>query len=278
MEAKAVSGPRHALSVDVEDWYHDGELAAAEPGPRVEENTEKLLELFAAHGARATFFFLGEVAEQLPSLVHRVVAAGHEIGSHGHRHRPLWRMLRREFRDDVERSLRLLEDVSGKRIRGYRAPYFSIRSGVRWPIEILGELGLQYDSSILASDRPPGFELVCPRRPFRHENGLWEVPVGILRFLVWHLPLASGAGLRFLPPQLFWRSVERFEREVGSGVFYVHPWELDPESPTGEGAGRWFLRVGRARLHDRFGDLLRRRRFAPIAEVFAGDLADGNGG
>ncbi|MGH7786160.1 MAG: polysaccharide deacetylase family protein, partial [Candidatus Binatia bacterium] len=236
------------MSVDVEDWYHDGGLApAATAGERVEANTERLLELFAAHGTRATFFFVGEVAARYPALVRRVAAAGHELGSHGYRHRHLAALLVPEFRDDVRRSLAVLEDVLGAAVAGYRAPYFAIKAGVRWPLELLAELGVRYDSSILAIDRPPGLELVSPRAPYRHHNQLWEVPVAVLQlFHFWHLPLASGAGLRMLPPRLLRSCVARFERDVGAGVFYLHPWELDPGSPTGPGAGRWFLRAGRA--------------------------------
>ena len=264
---------RHALSVDVEDWYHDGAVAPhGAASYRVERNTEDLLELLANHNARATFFFLGEVAERLPSLVRKAATAGHEIGSHGFHHRPLHELLWREFRDDVARSVRVLEQVTGKPVAGYRAPYFSIKVGVRWPVQVLGELGLRYDSSVLAIDRPPGLELVCPRHPFRYENGLWEVPVAVLRIgPFWHLPLASGTGLRLLPPPLFYRWVQRFERDVGPGLFYLHPWELDPDSPTAPGLGRWFLRVGRRRLPARLATLLRTRSFSPIAEVFGID-------
>ena len=261
---------RHALSVDVEDWYHDSAAAVIDqPEARVERNTLHLLELFANNGARATFFFLGEVAERLPTLVRRVAEAGHEIASHGYHHQPLSELLWRQFRDDVQRSVRLLEDISGQRVRGYRAPYFAIKVGVCWPIQVLREIGLVYDSSILAIDRPPGLTLACPRNPYRHHNGLWEVPVAILQmFFFWHLPLASGAGLRMLPPRLLRRCIRRFERDVGSGVFYLHPWELDVASPTGPGKGRWLLRVGRHRLPERLCGLLRERRFAPISEVF----------
>jgi polysaccharide deacetylase family protein (PEP-CTERM system associated) len=272
MEAHAAPPPCHALSVDVEDWYHDAAGIAGSVGHRVEANTDRLLEMFADHGARATFFFLGAVAQRFPALVRRAADQGHEIGSHGYDHRPLPHLLRREFRADVERSLRLLEDLTGTAVRGYRAPYFSIKAGVHWPIEALQELGLAYDSSILAIDRPPGLELVSPRRPYRHPSGVLEVPVAVLRFFVWHLPLASGAGLRLAPSRFVHRRLEVFEREVGAGVFYLHPWELDPASPTGDGRGRWLLRVGRARLAERLGELLRRRRFAPIAEVFAAEL------
>ncbi len=262
---------RHALSIDVEDWHHDAHLEVAGPAAhRVERNTDRLLELLGMHGARATFFFLGEVAESWPALVRKVAAVGHEIASHGYTHRPLGQLLRGEFRDDVGRSLSVLEDIAGTRVRGYRAPYFSIKAGVRWPIETLKELGLTYDSSVLGIDRPPGLELVTPRRPYRHENGLWEIPVAILQMLhFWHLPLASGSGLRLLPQRLLYRCVRRFERDVGAGVFYLHPWELDPDSPTGPGAGRWLLRVGRQRLATRLADLLTHRSFAPIVDVFA---------
>jgi polysaccharide deacetylase family protein (PEP-CTERM system associated) len=259
------------LSIDVEDWYHDTAVIRPSPVvPRVEENTLRLLDLLQQHAARATFFFLGEVAADFPALVRRVAGAGNEIGSHGYHHRPVSELTRREFRDDVARSLRVLEDVTGQPVCGYRAPYFWIKADVRWPLDILSELGVRYDASILAIDRPPGFELVCPRVPFRHPNGLWEAPVAVVRMCrIWHLPLASGAGLRLLPRPLLDRWLQRFEGEVGAGVFYLHPWELDPRSPTAPRLSRWFLRVGRTRLVDRLRLLLSEREFAPIAEVFA---------
>jgi len=262
--------PQHALSVDVEDWYHDGGAPAGSvPIDRVADNTRRLLALLAAGGARATFFFLGEVAARHPGLVREAAAAGHEIASHGHRHDHLSALLRHEFRDDVARSLAVLQELIGAPVYGYRAPYFAIKAGVRWPIELLAELGLRYDSSILAIDRPPGLELVSPRVPYRHPNGLWEAPVAVLQLCrVWHLPLASGTGLRMLPARLFRRALRRFERQIGSGIFYLHPWELDPDSPTGPGPGRWLLRIGRDRLPARLAALLRERRFVPIAEAF----------
>jgi polysaccharide deacetylase family protein (PEP-CTERM system associated) len=269
---------RHALSVDVEDWYHDGGLRPGSvASERVVGNTERLLDLLAARGARATFFFLGEVAERYPGLVRRAAAAGHEIGSHGHRHRHLSKLLSHEFRDDVARSLAVLQDVLGAPVHGFRAPYFAIKAGVRWPIGLLGELGLRYDSSILAIDRMPGLELVCSRAPFRHHNGVWEVPVAVLQLLhFWHLPVASGAGLRMLPARLLRSGISRFEKEIGAGVFYLHPWELDPASPTGPGSARWLLRVGRARLAARLDELLQERQFVSISEAFPAVAADSN--
>jgi polysaccharide deacetylase family protein (PEP-CTERM system associated) len=261
---------RHAMTVDVEDWFHDGGLALDPAvGRRVERNTDALLERLADAGARATFFILGDVAEQHPALVRRIAAAGHEIASHGHAHHHLTRQLWREFRADVERARQVLEDVAGVPVRGYRAPYFAIRAGVRWPIEQLAAAGYAYDSSVLPIDRPPGLELVCQRTPYQHHNGLWEVPVAVLQFLrYWHLPAASGWGLRMLPPRLLARALRRFEDEIGAGVFYLHPWELDPASPTAPGATRWLLRLGRARLGARLDALLRARRFVAVRELF----------
>jgi len=266
----SVTSPRHAMSVDVEDWFHDGGIVDVDPAAhRVERNTDALLDQFAAGGARATFFILGTVAEHHPALVRRIAAAGHEVASHGHGHHHLSQQLWREFRADVERARHVLEDVVGAPVRGYRAPYFAIRAGVRWPIEQLAEAGYEYDSSILANDRPPGLELVSPRAPYRHHNGLWEVPVAVLPlFRFWNLPAASGWGLRVLPPRVLRNGLERFERDVGAGVFYVHPWELDPDSPTMPGPGRWWLRLGRDRFVPRLATLLRERSFVPIRELF----------
>jgi polysaccharide deacetylase family protein (PEP-CTERM system associated) len=266
----------HALSIDVEDWYHDFLVDPRTPREsRVEANTLGVLDMLEADGVKATFFFLGKVAERFPPLVRRVAAAGHEIGSHGYRHYPVTRMTRREFHADVARSLRAIEDATGQAVLGYRAPYFSIKAGVHWPIDVLKELGIRYDASVLPIDRPPGTELVCPRRPFRHANGLWEIPVATLQLLsFYHLPLASGNGLRWLPRRLMRRWVQRFERDIGAGVFYVHPWEFDPGSPVAPRLSRWFLRVGRRRLPERFRELLRETSFAPITEVFAHQLGD----
>lgn len=263
----------HALSVDVEDWYHDSAVAPGAVGPRVERNTDLLLEIFAEIGARATFFVLGEVAQQFPQLVRRIAEAGHELGSHSFHHRKVIDLTRAEFREDVARSLRVIEDCAGRAVQGFRAPYFSIPADVRWPIDILAESGLRYDASIPCIARPPGLELVTPRRPYRLHNGLWEVPVGFLRLgPFWHLPLASGAGLRFFSSATIAKLTRRFEREEGAAVFYLHPWEIDPDSPAGEGAGRWFLRVGRNRLERRLRELARSVSFASIAEVLPAPL------
>ncbi len=264
-----LAAPQHALSVDLEDWYHDGNQWTPGIAEHIEANTEHLLELLARADARATFFVLGDVAERYPRLLHLIAKAGHEIGSHSYAHRKVMELTRREFYEDTQRSLQAIEQVTGQAVDGYRAPYFSIKADVLWPVEILAELGLRYDASILGIDRPPGLDVITPRAPYPLRNGLWEVPVALLNFgFFWNLPLASGVGLRFLPSVLFDRFVRRFENEVGPGVFYLHPWELDEHAPTAPGFSRWFIRAGRARLPQRLERLLSRRRFSTIATAF----------
>lgn len=268
----------HALSVDVEDWYHDSGVTAGEVGDRVERNTDRLLELFAEADSRATFFVLGDVAEKFPALLRRIHAAGHEVGSHGHHHRRVMEMTQRELREELSRSKAVLEDAIGAAVHGFRAPYFSIKADVRWPVDLVAAVGFTYDASILPIDRPPGLELVTPRAPYRLHNGMLEAPVAMLRFGPWHLPLASGAGLRLLPSAWLLSLIRTFEREIGAGLFYLHPWEIDPGSPAGEGAARWLLKAGRAKLVQRWRELADVRRFGTIRSVFRAHLDDAEAG
>ena len=276
MSREVGSPPQHALTIDVEDWFHDD----WRPDRGVDwdrlpstlsADVGLLLELLAAAGSRATFFVLGDVAAREPALVRRIVAAGHEIASHGYRHRSVGTWLRREFRADVERSLRLLEDQTGAKVHGYRAPYFSIKAGVRWPTEVLAELGVTYDSSVLPIDRPPGLELVSPRAPYRLASGIWEVPVAVNRYGWWNLPLLGGFALRTLPLRFVDTRLVEFNLEVGPAVVHVHPWELDEQGPEPQSvsvAVRWLKRLGRRRLPDKLGGLLGAHSFVSIARAF----------
>jgi len=269
------SSIRNALTIDVEDWHHDADglhgQAVVAPEPRVETNLRRLLELLDECGVRATLFFLGDVAERFPSLVRDAFAAGHEVASHGDRHQPIGTMLRREFRADVERSLRRLEDLTGSRVLGYRAPYFSIKADVHWPGDVLGELGVGYDSSVLPIDRPPGLELVSPRTPYRLSSGVWEVPVAVNRLWRWNLPLLGGFALRVLPLAFVERQLLDFNRDVGPAVLHLHPWEIDaggPEAASVPRMVRHLKGIGRRSLHGKLSRLLGRHSFGSIAEVF----------
>ncbi|MEA2624657.1 MAG: hypothetical protein QOD06_702, partial [Candidatus Binatota bacterium] len=149
--------------------------------------------------------------------------------------------------------------------------YFSLKAGVRWPLDVLAEEGFAYDSSILPIDRLPGLELVSPRSPYALRADLWEVPIAVSRFGFWHLPMLGGFALRALPEAFVRRRLEQFEAEIGPAVLHVHPWEIDPGAPEAESvprAVRGLKRVGRKGLAGKLRRLLRAYSFGSIAEVF----------
>jgi polysaccharide deacetylase family protein (PEP-CTERM system associated) len=227
------------LTVDVEEYYHGVEFAAAlaphalERLPsRVVPQTERLLDLLDCHGARATFFTLGVVAQRFPRLIRSIVARGHELASHGWNHTPVYRLDPEAFRLDVRRARQVLESAGGRPVRGYRAPNYSIRDDTAWALAILAEEGHTYDSSVhpIAHDRY-GF----PNAPrFVHAapgGAVWEVPVGTARTLGTNLPVGGGF-FRLFPTPLLREAIANVNRrERRPVVLYVHPWELDPGQP-----------------------------------------------
>jgi polysaccharide deacetylase family protein (PEP-CTERM system associated) len=229
----------NVLTVDVEEYYHGEEFgralderALARMPSRVVEQTMRLLDVLDAHDARATFFTLGVVAHRFPQLVRAIVSRGHELASHGWDHRLVYHLGAEGFRQDVRRARHALEAASGRAVRGYRAPSYSIRADTPWAYTILAGEGHTYDSSV----HPIGHDRYgAPDAPrFVHrlaDHDLWEVPVGTARVLGTNLPLGGGF-LRLFPATLLREaiaSVNRRERQPL--VLYVHPWELDPAQP-----------------------------------------------
>lgn len=231
----------HALSVDVEDWFHPEAVRGFVPGSaealesRAPAVVDRLLALLAAHDARATFFVLGQVAERAPDMVPRIVAAGHEIASHGHGHRMITQQTPAEFAADLDRSLRVLRAQSGQPVIGYRAPSFSVVQETRWALDVMIDAGIEYDSSIFPvhHDRYgiPG----APRHPHvvarRGERVLWELPPVTMRLGGRTLPAAGGGYLRLLPYGWSALAMRRMEAEGLPGVVYTHPWEYDVSQP-----------------------------------------------
>jgi len=242
------AAPAHAaFSVDVEDWFHVENLKGVIARDswdrlelRVERNVERILELMAEHGAHGTWFVLGWVAERLPALVRTIAAAGHEIGSHGFGHERVDTLSAEQFRADVRRSKALLEDILGAEVIGYRAPCFSITD---WSIDVLREVGFRYDSSafpIFAHDRygklrgvSAGGSALMEIRP-----GFHEVCVSSLPLCGFGLPWGGGGYFRLLPYRLFRAGVRRLLASGRPYVFYIHPWEFDPQQPRVAGL-RW---------------------------------------
>jgi len=279
----------NALSVDVEDWYHDEsrpagaatdtEIAAA--GPRIERNLRRLLEILAETGTRATFFFLADVAARHAALTREVAALGHEIACHGLRHVPISERARDEVQDDVRRARAMIEDVTGDPVRGFRAPCFVRDTAHLWALDAVADAGFAYDSSWmpLRFDGGPVALLGDGFGPVRLASGLWEFPLPLSRLPTGHvLPCAAGGfALRALPLAFTRRHLLRFNREVGPAVLYTHPWEIDPDSPKLPGTRayvRFFNGVGRRGMRDKLARLTREIRFAPIATVYGRELAD----
>ena len=269
-------GQIHRFSVDVEEHFHvnaferfiDRADWASQPS-RAESSTDVLLDLLARHGATGTFFVVGWLADLKPALVRRIAEAGHEIASHSWWHRRVTTLTPAEFREDVTRAKSRLEDISGRPIRGFRAPSFSIVPGTEWAFDILLETGHTYDSSVFPIRRPgygwPGAPTV-PYDIVRPSGTLREYPMTTLGLFGLRIPAAGGGYLRQLPYGLIRRSFLGHQDRGESGMFYIHPWEVDPEQPRV--ACDWLTRVrhyrGLGRTLPRLERLLGEFRFQSV--------------
>lgn len=275
----------NAMSVDVEDYFQVEAFASAVRREdwdsfscRVERNTDIALRIFDEAGIHATFFVLGWVAERFPGLVRRIVEGGHELASHGSLHELVFKLEPNVFRRDLRDSRQRLEDISGVRVQGYRAPSFSIRRDTPWAFEILAEEGFAYSSSVFPIRHDVYGWPDAPRRPFQPAAGVavLEIPMSTVRKFGQNLPCSGGGYFRLLPyAWTRWALRECNTTEARPAVFYIHPWELDPEQPRIAGAP-WRSRVRHyTNLHGterRLRSLVREFRWAPIASVFAEEL------
>lgn len=256
------------MSIDVEDWFQVENLKAAvardtwdERELRVERNTDRMLELMAEHGVRSTCFILGWVAEKVPALVRRIADAGHEIASHGYGHDLIYSLAPEQFRQDIDRSVKHLRDLTGAPVRGYRAPSFSITD---WAIPILQEAGIVYDSSAfptVAHDRYGKLSGMDAGTPVvALPSGMTEVCISCLNLGSRGIPWGGGGYFRLFPYALFRWGVRRVIASGAPYVFYIHPWEIDPGQPRVGGIKRSHAfrhRVNLARGEARFAALLR---------------------
>lgn len=274
---------RNAMSVDVEDWFQvqafagtirreDWDVLAR----RVEDNTIRVLDAFAAAGTRATFFTLGWVAERHPALIRRIVAAGHELASHGHGHEPVDRIGEQAFRADIRRARAVLEDAGGTAVRGYRAPTFSIGPQTPWAHRVLAEEGHLYSSSVFPVRHDLYGAPDAPRSPHRPQaDGVVELPMTTVRLRGRNLPCSGGGWFRLMPYSLFRRGLQQVNAEEGRpGIFYFHPWEVDPGQPRVPAGhlSRFRHYTGLSRMAGRLDRLLRDFAWGPMDEVFAGDI------
>src|SRR4051812_5329302 len=271
----------NALTVDVEDYFQVSALAPYIPRAdwehiacRVERNVDAILALFADARVRATFFTLGWIAQRHPALVKRIVAAGHELASHGYGHLRIHEHTEAEFAEDIGRAKALLEDIAGVEVKGYRAPSFSIGKRTLWAFERIAQAGYRYSSSVY----PVRHDLYgmpdAPRFPYRPRADLLEIPATTATILNRNLPAAGGGYFRLLPYALS-RALIRRVNEVDRrpGMFYFHPWEIDPAQPRVRGTGiktRFRHYINLRRTEPRLRRLLRDFRWRRMDEVFLG--------
>lgn len=275
-----MSATRHVFSVDLEEYFQvsaferviDRDEWADRPS-RVAASTDLLLELLDEFDTHATFFTLGWIAERHPGLVRRVAAAGHEIASHGWWHRRIPTCSRDQFRAEVTDSRHLLEDVAGTRVLGHRAPSFSLVPGMEWALDVLIEAGYRYDSSIFPMHRGdygyPGWEPE-PHYVDRPAGRIFEIPLTTTTFAGWRVPAAGGGYLRHLPYALTRRAFRQRTEAGRPGMFYIHPWELDPGQPRLDVS--WLTRQrhygGLERTLQRVRQLLSEFEFSSAERVF----------
>lgn len=269
----------NALTIDVEDYFQVSAMAPyirrdewEHRECRVERNIARILELLDGHDTHATFFTLGWIAERYPKLVRNIVDAGHELASHGYGHERASDLTQTAFRSDIDRAKKLLEDIAGTEVKGYRAPSFSIGTKNLWAFDELARAGHRYSSSIYPIRHDHYGMPDSPRFAYRVGTGMLEIPVTTLRMGRRNLPSSGGGYFRLLPYALSrWmiRRVNEVDRE--SAIFYFHPWEIDAGQPRVAGIDaktrfRHYLNIHR--MENRLASLLADFRWGRMDDIF----------
>ncbi|HEY1089540.1 MAG TPA: XrtA system polysaccharide deacetylase [Burkholderiaceae bacterium] len=286
MPTKSSGRVRNAMTIDVEDYFQVSAMAPYIARSdwdsidcRVEANVNRILAMLAAANTQATFFTLGWVAERYPQLVRAIVAGGHELASHGYGHQRASDLSREEFADDIGRAKKLLEDIGGVEVLGYRAPSFSIGAANLWAFDVLLEQGYRYSSSVYPVKHDHYGMPEAPRFAHPVREGLLEVPPTTLRLMGRNLPSSGGGWFRLLPYALSRWMVARVNAdEQQSAIFYFHPWEIDAAQPIVAGIDaktRFRHYVNLERMQPRIERLLRDFEWGRMDEIFLGTRARG---
>ncbi|MFL6048705.1 MAG: polysaccharide deacetylase family protein [Gaiellales bacterium] len=269
------TAPRHAFTVDVEDWYQSCIDFDAPISDRVVRNTNRILEMLSRTNVRGTFFVQGMVAEALPRVVEALVREGHEVQSHGYSHRPLNRMSRAALRDELERAKKTVEDAAGMSVTAFRAQDFSVLKSNLWALEAIAEVGFEIDSSIFPMQSPRygiGGWTLAPHHVILNGGArLLEVPVAIWARGPLRVPVAGGGYFRVLPEPVLERAIRSIDAAGRPAVIYCHPYEFAPQELAGYANLPWKLRVsqglGRSRFEARMTRFLRSAPFGPLRDV-----------
>ena len=270
------NNPVNYLTIDVEDYF---QVAAFEKviqpaqwhnySSRVERNTGKILELLDTYKVAATFFIVGWTAERFPSMVKEISHNGHEIACHSYCHQKIYNQTSAEFRQDTRKAKDILEDIAGRPITGYRAPTYSITKKSLWALDILEELGFKWDSSIFPILHDNYGIPDAPRFVYKlPDHDLIEYPITTALFFGRKIPVAGGGYFRILPYWFTRMALKKInQQEKEPFIFYLHPWEVDPDQPKASNAGwksrfRHYHNLGKT--EERLHSLLKEFRFGPI--------------
>lgn len=269
----------NAMTVDVEDYFQVSAFESVlKPSDwssiplRVEENTHRLLDVFAEHNAKSTFFTLGWVAQRCPTLIKRIVEEGHELASHGLNHRRATTMTRDEFIDDVKTSKAILEDAGGVAVKGYRAPSFSVNDDNQWIYEVLVELGFEYSSSTYPISHDLYGVPEWPRLKYQRPEGITEIPIPTIVKNDKNVGIGGGGYFRLYPYWLSRKRIQAFmQSETAPYSFYFHPWEIDPGQPKIANAPlkskiRHYINLGR--MEGKLKRLLSDYRWGTMADAY----------
>lgn len=270
----------NAFTVDVEDYF---QVTAFEKNidrsewhdypHHVVDNTKRMLDLLAQVDVRGTFYILGWVANEYPTLVREIADAGHEVASHSYWHRLVYELTPDQFRQDLRDSKKAIEDACGHVVDSYRAPSFSITQESQWALEILVEEGFRCDSSIfpIVHDRygipgaPTGIhEIETPA------GKLWEFPPSVRKLAACHIPISGGGYFRLFPTFFTIDSFRRLNARATPFMFYIHPWEIDATQmrmPFASLSTRFRHYVNLSTTHRKLEKLLRSFDFGTVSEV-----------
>ena len=268
------------LTFDVEEYFHAEAAQCATPPQswqqcerRLAEPMERILAMLERFSTQATFFILGWVAREVPNLVTKIASAGHEVASHGMTHAMLTRLSPQALAGELGDSRKLLQDLSGQQVSGFRAPTFSVMHSTAWALDVLVEQGYRWDSSVFpvrhdrygVPEAPAGPHLAVGPG----EGALLEIPPLVIRRLGRNWPAAGGGYLRLFPVGLVGSALRSAAVKGFPGMIYAHPWELDPHQPilAMPRLSRWRHRVGLGRMEGKIQWLLQRFRFTSVAQL-----------
>jgi len=274
----------NAMTIDVEDYFQVSAfapyIARADWDSRecrVERNIHAILEMLAKHHTHATFFTLGWIAERYPQLVRHIVDNGHELASHGYGHQRASDQTPEAFFADIDSAKKMLEDLSGQPVQGYRAPSFSIGKSNLWAYDTLLEAGYRYSSSIYPIAHDHYGMPDSPRFAYEVRPGLTEIPITTVRLFERNFPSSGGGYFRLLPyPVSRWLIHRVNTRDQKSGIFYFHPWEIDPGQPRIQGINRktqfrHYVNIGQT--HARLNRLLTDFKWGRVDDLFLNQVA-----